>query len=422
MDNIRNHSKSVCLNRHVGYKIPCAVLYAVSMVGVWLLTRSLHWGIKGSANLLLQILLGIVIFEGRFKRKVAVTLLVSLVVLLVDLCVAAIAGQTSYIDPANPSASYYVLAIASRVIYASILGCIVLIYRVKLIHTHALESFRWHSIIGFSLLPVLAAVAFIELYRKTEPFQETLLFAFCAFLMVLMYFLSMNLQLKVFEVIEQRNISSFANREMAVRKENYQSAQKLHQEIYKMAHDLKHQIVTLEELYGHSSEARRFIDQMKIRLLDTLEDHRYNNLVIESTLKGYVQKAIDAGIEVELDADVYDEVKIQMLDLSTILGNIFDNAIESCQRITDPAKPKKIKCNVTLQKTQLMITMENTVGGLVRKEGKRFVTSKTDSLQHGIGLVSVEQTVKKYFGFMEAYEKDGIFHFDAVLNNVKIEK
>ena len=398
------------------WKIPSVILYLTSILLLWLVTRSLHWAIRGSANLLLQVLLGMIVFEGKIKWKFLVTLAVSAIVLVVDLGIFLIANLVGYIDPADPSESYYVLSISSRIVCASVLGCAVLVYRIKLLHTRKPE---WRSILGFSLIPILAAVFFIELYHKTEPYQETLIFAFCALLMVLMYFMSMTLQLKVVEVMKQRNISSFAAREMSVRKENYDNAQKLHREIYKMAHDLKHQIITLEELYAHSNEAAVFMDGMKAKLNHTLENHSYENLIIESTLKGYVQKAKAAGIEVALDANVYDEVKIQMIDLSTVLGNIFDNAIESCQRVL-PGKLRQIKCSVSLRKKKLLIHLENSIGGVVRKENGRFLSSKADALQHGIGLVSVKQTVKKYFGVMEAYEKDGVFHCEVVMKNIKI--
>lgn len=396
-----------------------AAIYLLCLVGAWSLTRSMHWGIKGSVTLLLQILLAVFVFDGEKKRKIVVTLIVSVVVLLVDLLISFIASQTGYVNITSPSDIYYVLSISSRVICASLLGAAVLTYRMRVAQYQS--KIKWRTILGYSLIPISAAIFFIEIYRRVDPLQETLIFAFCGLLIVLMYFLSMSLQLNMIEVVQQRSISAFANREMAVRKENYDNAQKLHQEVYKLAHDIKHQITTLRGLYGDSPEAGRYIDEMQTDLNHTLDHYSYGNLVIESLLKGFEQKAKKENIDVELEIDVYGEVYIHMIDISTVLGNIFDNAIESCARITDPQGEKRIKSVVSLQKDKLLIYMENAVGGTVRQEGSRFISSKKDSIQHGIGLVSVEQTIKKYFGTMQAYVQDDIFFFDAFMKNVNRE-
>ena len=169
-----------------GKRTLAALIYLFCLVGAWLLTRSLHWGAKGSITLLLQILLGIFVFDGKNKWKMLVTAIVSIVVLFVDLAISLLASLTGYVNITSPSDIYYVLSISSRVICASLLGAAVLAYRMGVAQRQS--KIAWRTILGYSLIPIIAAIFFVEIYRRIGPVQETLIFAFCGLLIVLMYF------------------------------------------------------------------------------------------------------------------------------------------------------------------------------------------------------------------------------------------
>ena len=73
-------------------------------------------------------------------------------------------------------------------------------------------------------------------------------------------------------------------------------------------------------------------------------------------------------------------------------------------------------------KSYLHIVMKNTIEGSVLKENPHLNTTKKDNVeQHGYGLKSVRDIVKKYNGSMQINEQEGYFVVDVILNMVPCE-
>ena len=103
-----------------------------------------------------------------------------------------------------------------------------------------------------------------------------------------------------------------------------------------------------------------------------------------------------------------DQLSIDGADLCIILNNILDNAIEAVRQL--PETQRKIDISVTLVKGSLSIMIQNPYVGEIKTNGSgQIVTNKSDSKNHGIGLMSLQRTVEKYNGeFLINYEA-GIF-------------
>ena len=81
-------------------------------------------------------------------------------------------------------------------------------------------------------------------------------------------------------------------------------------------------------------------------------------------------------------------------DLSVIFGNLLENAVEACDRMTEG--DKFISLSSSLQNGLLAVTMDNSFDGNFRKEGDRVRSSKRDDF--GIGLASVRSLAQKAGG------------------------
>ena len=118
-------------------------------------------------------------------------------------------------------------------------------------------------------------------------------------------------------------------------------------------------------------------------------------------------------ISVQVETSIPEQLKVDDFDITVILGNLLDNAIEACGKLE---KEKKwIRISIKLVKNQLFIRMDNPYTGQLRRQGDRLLTLKADGGSHGIGLENVRRIVEKYHGLMETDTEDQVFRTKVML-------
>ncbi len=100
-------------------------------------------------------------------------------------------------------------------------------------------------------------------------------------------------------------------------------------------------------------------------------------------------------------------IPLKPTDLSILIGNALDNAIESVEKISDPDK-RLIHVSVNRQKGFLRIRVENCYEGDIRFVAGLPSTRK-DARYHGYGMKSIRSVVEKYNGSMTVKAEDGWF-------------
>lgn len=120
------------------------------------------------------------------------------------------------------------------------------------------------------------------------------------------------------------------------------------------------------------------------------------NIVIDSLINYWGEEAKKNSISFFTDIHVPMQVGFKGADISLILGNILENAVEATEKNEEN---KYIFLRMKFDRGNLIINLENTYNGiLVKDKTNRLITTKKDVDNHGIGLESVYRTVKKYNG------------------------
>ena len=117
--------------------------------------------------------------------------------------------------------------------------------------------------------------------------------------------------------------------------------------------------------------------------------HTGNN-TIDIVLNSKMNVAQYHKITCTINAKITEKIDISDMDLSVILGNLIDNAIEAALK----EENKNIHIQISQIKEVLVIKIINSYSG----ERIIFETAKDNSLLHGIGLKSVKHLVNKYNG------------------------
>ena len=173
----------------------------------------------------------------------------------------------------------------------------------------------------------------------------------------------------------------------------------------------------LQSLKGYLSlnkveQMKNYLNELETDLdsIDTL--YHSGNLQLDSILNAKLAIAEKGQIHVHCDASIPPQLHVSDLDLCVILGNLLDNAIESCRKIKDPDE-RFIRVYIGILKKQLYISITNATSETVKQRTDHYFTTKRGD--HGHGLKRVDQVVKKYDGYLNRQNEPGVFATEIVL-------
>lgn len=180
--------------------------------------------------------------------------------------------------------------------------------------------------------------------------------------------------------------------------ESIRAQQKNDSIIQQMRHDLKNHLISIRYLINHQKEgeAVEYIDQLVSDDALTQTHIRTGNSILDGILIQKTTIAEQNNIAVSISADFTYIRSINGADLCIIFGNLLDNAIEACQKVESSSRYINIRGHLIGE--AIIYTIENSSSGTVTLEHHMPLTTKKDSQNHGIGLISVERIVLKNQG------------------------
>lgn len=179
----------------------------------------------------------------------------------------------------------------------------------------------------------------------------------------------------------------------------------LYLEIRRMRHDMKNYLLGILGAVqnGEKVEAESIIYGM---LEDGIvgkeaEISRSGNVVVDSLINHKYALAVRENISFEVNVFIPVSLPFQSGHIAIILGNLLENAVEACKKVQN--ENKYIKVEISYVKEMLQICIRNSCYAFYKKDNKgKYLTTKQNSINHGIGLSSVEQAVTCYHGEMIA--------------------
>ena len=113
------------------------------------------------------------------------------------------------------------------------------------------------------------------------------------------------------------------------------------------------------------SEARAYIDKLETDLDDINLLFDTGNIGVDAILNSKISLAIHNGIPVDYKATVPKKTTVTDIDLCVVIGNLIDNAVESCEKV--PREQQFIRLYIGQFKEQLYISVSNATNETVRK-------------------------------------------------------
>ena len=188
--------------------------------------------------------------------------------------------------------------------------------------------------------------------------------------------------------------------------ESLKKSEEAEREIRRINHDLNHHFNFLLSCEGLPKKAKDYIDKLKGQTNVISKFYDTGNVLIDLVLEELRAKADKATIKFDVIGGFEEELEIEPADISVILGNIGNNALEGAIRSKDDYK-KIITyfhqgSNEKTGETEFYLKVQNTADteALKKSTDGTLITTKEDKDSHGIGLKSVKKIVNSYGGEM----------------------
>ena len=198
---------------------------------------------------------------------------------------------------------------------------------------------------------------------------------------------------------------------------HYREVDNMYRQIRGWRHDYRNHIQTMKAYAanGDLDAIKNYLDLLDEDLTTVDTVIKTGNPMTDAILNSKISLAKARDIRVEAKAIVPKELQttITELDLSLIIGNLMDNAMEACMQIDNPEE-RFIRVYIDILKGQLYIYIMNATTGERKRTGRRYESTK-HSKNHGFGLMRVDKVVDKYQGYLERQDEEGVFATEIML-------
>lgn len=196
---------------------------------------------------------------------------------------------------------------------------------------------------------------------------------------------------------------------------------------------IEKQVREIQNMYrqirGWRHDYRNHINNMKIQLsqenYDGLSDYlneladdldtvdtviKTGNVMADAILNSKLNVAKKMNVRLNVKANVPETLPMSDVELCSVLGNMLDNAIEACGTL--PEEERFMRVYIGKLKGQLYLSVQNSAG-VVRKEKGSYLSTKEG--EHGYGLFRIDRVAKKYGGFVNRQNEEGVFATEIMI-------
>lgn len=182
-------------------------------------------------------------------------------------------------------------------------------------------------------------------------------------------------------------------------------------------HDMNHhlQVIYHMAVQSGNEELQTYISHITAPV-QTLANSIWTGVDIVDAILNYKKTiANQKGYHMDINAELPNNTGIESDDYCTVLSNLIDNAIEALDRFPKPTDSLFIQISIRRIHQFLMIQVSNPCFDSPEKKYGRFITSKSNKRQHGLGLQNVSKIVKKYQGSLDFEVNNRVFTVTALL-------
>lgn len=182
----------------------------------------------------------------------------------------------------------------------------------------------------------------------------------------------------------------------------------------RILHDANKHIQAIKELCvsGNTEETIKYAEQIGSILKPLIPTKYTGNAILDILLSDKVRQTENSEISFIIDLGGISFDFMEAIDITTVFGNLLDNALESCESIQD-RKDKEIVLTAERFQEIVSVTIKNDCNPVKWRSGMP-ISEKGEN--RGIGLLNVRKSIDKYDGNLKLRENEGKFIAEFFLN------
>ncbi len=190
-------------------------------------------------------------------------------------------------------------------------------------------------------------------------------------------------------------------------KGQYQYLEKKDKDIRDFRHDIKEHMMSIQEYCDTQNykKLNEYMKQINGKLHINKKRVTVYNQIVDMILNQYMYQSEDMGVRLSIQGQMSEDCVVEPYDLCVIFANLLKNGIEAAKN----SEKKQIDLVIGYENDIMMIRMENDYQGERRKKDGKYMSTKSDIENHGIGIGNIRACVEKYHGKLEMREENGKF-------------
>lgn len=357
----------------------------------------------------IPVLLGIFLLKISVKKSLIYMVIGVTLLLLSELVIVQVGGLFSKASDLSDEVILPIMySTVSKIIYITLLVIVE-----KVLYSISNKKINIRSLVLFICSNVGYMIVSVCIYADAVSVNEkryNILFLVCCltiFLALVVNLISLKYYLKMENKDRDQEMTIY---KLQVETRYYEEKMKEEERIKSIYHDMKNHILLME---SEREEKQEWISDIKKKIMKYEDFYRTGNRFLDIILRDKIEMAQSDNINIEDDINMEGIKILDPFDISTIFGNLIDNAMEACKLVKD-MEMRVINISARKKNQLLIIHVTNPEpedrGRVMRK--KRI---------HGYGLKNVNDVVKKYGGEISIEEKESQFVVSIIIPGGKDE-
>lgn len=387
-----------------------SLLFATDMAGTFGIANETF---LISSCLLIEIAFSTIFLKENIFEKILISVINYVLVYFINLpvmsAISAITGIPMLQLQMSQNVERVVCLFITKILYFAVTQFI-LSFRKK--EEYHFSRNEWIMILSAFMITLLIGISMymITVGGKTTEYiyvAVTLLIS-CLDAVIFIFLRKMN---RTSQIEKERDIMEI---QLQRQQDEMQHLQQQYEEISILRHDFRNGIDCLCGMIeqGDCSGALAYAKRFKERKVNTiLSQVQCSSTMLNAVVNAKFNDAQSKGIDTSLRLVVQIPHDLEF-DLSIMLSNLLDNAIEACEKNPSNAQ---ILLTISEEAGYYRLVVRNTIAASVLKKNQELKTEKANKKLHGWGLRSVTDLVSKRNGLIDFYEKEGMFYVDILL-------
>ncbi|MDD3570938.1 MAG: GHKL domain-containing protein, partial [Lachnospiraceae bacterium] len=211
--------------------------------------------------------------------------------------------------------------------------------------------------------------------------------------------------------------STMIQRQLTMEQAHYHTLSRHIEETKTARHDLRHHLALIQSYVdsGNIVELKKYVTQYIKSVSDDTVITLCKNYAVNTIVHYYLEQAKSENIETDIRINLPESIAVTDCDLCIVFGNLLENALEACNR--QQAFNPFITVSAALAGDYVVIAVDNSYGGKIKKENGVFLSSKREG--KGIGITSVQAVAENYNGQADFDFCEGVFRASVMLKLVE---